>query len=313
MSGSRVMDISQDEYEQLQKMKEHEGIMEEESLRLGWRWHDVGLYAATINKFVVKGLVKVSYKSRSETRYKLTENAKVLLEAELPQGASILDATVGDLEEQKFNPEEMFSDIIGYDDIKELLRESLQLDKPIHVLLYGPPSLAKSMFLWDIERAFGDLSLPLLGSATSHAGLWDMIADRKPRVILVDEIEKMALVDMAGLLSIMQTGRIIRAKVGRKLDVMIKAWVICAANRIHKLPPELISRFSVHQLAEYAAKEFRDVVTSVLVAHEDTDQDDAHEIAMRLVGRTHDVRDAVRVARLSKRVGVKRAIELLLT
>jgi len=309
MSENRIVDISQKDFELLKRIKEYEGSMEEESQRLGWRWHDVGAYTATLNKFIVKGLVRVSYKSRAETWYRLTEKALALLEVELPENTTVLDAAV----EPKFNPAEMFSDIVGYDDIKELLRESLQLDKPIHVLLYGPPSLAKSMFLWDVERAFGDLSLPLLGSATSHAGLWDLIAERKPRVILVDEIEKMPLVDMAGLLSIMQTGRIIRAKVGRKLDERINAWVIAAANRIHKLPPELISRFSVHQLGEYAAKEFRDVVTSVLVAHEDTSQDEAYEIAMRLVGRTHDVRDAVRVARLAKRVGVKRSIELLLT
>jgi len=312
MSEVRMVDISQEDYELLGRIKEYEGTMEEESQRLGWRWHDVGAYTATINKFVVKGLVRVSYKSRAETRYRLTEKALAILDFVPPEGATILGGKVSQDEEPKFNPAEMFSDIIGYDDIKELLRESLQLDKPIHVLLYGPPSLAKSMFLWDIERAFGDLSLPLLGSATSHAGLWDLIAERKPRVILVDEIEKMGLVDMAGLLSIMQTGRIIRAKVGRKLDERINAWVIGAANRIHKLPPELISRFSVHQLAEYGAKEFREVVTSVLAAHEDTSQDEAYEIAMRLVGRTHDVRDAVRVARLAKRVGVKRSIELLL-
>ena len=43
-----------------------------------------------------------------------------------------------------------------------------------------------------------------------------------------------------------------------------------------------------------------------------TDSETAAEIATRLLGKTHDVRDAVRVARLSKRVGVKRAVELLI-
>ncbi len=292
----------------LRKIYDCESKMTEDQKKIGWRWDEVGMYPASIHKLLVAGLVRVSYKSASSTNYMLTEEGRATAEAGVPE--VVVPAQV---EAPVIDAAQIFSDIVGYDDIKELLRESLQLDKPIHVLLYGPPSLAKSMFLWDIERAFGDLSLPLLGSATSHAGLWDLIAERKPRVILVDEIEKMALVDMAGLLSIMQTGRIIRAKVGRKLDERINAWVIGAANRIHKLPPELISRFSVHQLAEYAAKEYRDVVTSVLVAHEDTNEDEAHEIAMRLVGRTHDVRDAVRVARLAKRVGVKRSIELLLS
>ena len=171
MSENRMVDISQEDYELLKRIKEYESSMEEESQRLGWRWHDVGAYTATINKFVVKGLVKVSYKSRAETRYKLTEKGIAVLDFVPPEGATIIGGVVGYDDEPSFNPEEMFSDIIGYDDIKELLKESLQLDKPLHVLLYGPPSLAKSMFLWDIERAFGDLSLPLLGSATSHAGL----------------------------------------------------------------------------------------------------------------------------------------------
>ena len=154
--------------------------------------------------------------------------------------------------------------------------------------------------------------MPLLGSATSHAGLWDLISERKPRIILVDEIEKMSLADMAGLLSVMQTGRIIRAKVGRKLDEKIIAWVIGAANRTHKMPPELLSRFAICQLSEYVSSEYQQVVKNVLVTHEDTDANDAAEIALRLLGKTHDVRDAVRVARLAKRVGVKRAVELLM-
>jgi len=168
------------------------------------------------------------------------------------------------------------------------------------------------MFLWDIERAYGDLSLPLIGSATSHAGLWDMIAEQRPRIILIDEIEKMGLADMAALLALMQQGRIIRAKVGRKLDEHITVWVIAAANRTYKMPAELLSRFAIHNLAEYDATEFRKVVTSVLVAHEDTEYGVAAEIATRLVGRSHDVRDAVRIARLAKRTGVKRAVELLI-
>ena len=206
----------------------------------------------------------------------------------------------------------MFSDIVGYDDIKELLIESLQLDDPIHVLLHSPPALAKTMFLWDIERTFGEQAMTLLGSATSHAGLWDMVAEVKPRVLLVDELDKMSLIDHASLLSLMETGRLIRAKVGRKLDIKIKVWVIAAANRVNKLPAELLSRFSRFQLEEYTASEFRQVVRSVLQTREGLDDDTAAAIATRLVGKTHDVRDAVRVARLSKRVGVKRAAELLI-
>lgn len=301
------MSIEKKDYEALKKIADYEATASDYDKSLGWQWLQVGLYPATIHRLLVEGLVKVTYKTRSGTNYALTDLGRDALEAGILPEVKPEEPPLPVLDVSQ-----MFSDITGYEDIKELLRESLQLEKAIHVLLHGPPSLAKSMFLWDIETAFGQVALPLLGSATSHAGMWDLIAERRPKVVLVDEIEKMTLTDMSGLLSLMQTGRIIRAKVGRKLDEVLDARVIAAANRIGKLPPELLSRFAKFQLEEYKASEYAHVVESVLVHHEDTDQDSAHEIAMRLVGRTHDVRDAVRVARLAKRTGVKRAVELLL-
>lgn len=301
-------DVTAEEYGLLKRIADHEDTMPEYERSIGWRWQDVRIWPATVNKLMMKSLVKLIYKSRSSANYLLTEEGRALAEVEVPEGATILGAKV----EHVLDLSGLFSDITGYEEIKELLRESLQLDKPIHVLLSGPPSLAKTMFLWDIEQAYGDLAMLLLGSATSHAGLWDMVAERKPKVILVDELDKMSLVDMSALLSIMQTGRIIRAKVGRKLDEKVDCAVVAAANKLGRLPAELLSRFAKCQLTEYSAVEYKYVVATVLTTHEGTSQEDAYEIAMKLVGRTHDVRDAIRAARLAKRVGVKRAVELLL-
>ena len=306
------MNITSELHGQLKKMKEVEDALSAYQKNMGWTWHEVGMYASTINKLLVNGLVRIRYKSASTTCYLLTEEGRSIASAGSLNDVPVEAAGVEESPTIEVDTSKMFSDITGYDDIKEILRECLQLDKPIHVLLVGPPSLAKSMFLWDIERAYGDQSMPLIGSATSHAGLWDLISERKPRLLLVDEIEKMSLTDMAALLSLMQSGRIIRTKVGRRLDEKIIAWVIGAANRTAKMPTELLSRFYIHHLSEYSTTEFMGVVKSVLIAHEDTDEDSAAEISTRLLGKTHDVRDAVRVARLAKRVGVKRAIELLI-
>ncbi len=56
-------------------------------------------------------------------------------------------------------PENLFEDIIGHDEVKELLRACLLAEKPVHVLLAGPPALAKTLFLWDIERAGGEKAI----------------------------------------------------------------------------------------------------------------------------------------------------------
>lgn len=303
-----MTDITEKDYTLLKTITEVEASMNPDEFSLGWRWWEVQAYTAQITKLIVKGFVKISFKSNAETRYQMTDKGKAIMEAGLPED-TIIDVSL----EVDVSKEDMFSDIMGYDNIKELISESLQLDKPIHVLLVGPPALAKTMFIWDIERVYGEHVMPLLGSATSHAGLWDLIAEQRPRIILVDEIEKMGITDQAALLSLMETGRIIRAKVGRKLDLQITVWVIAAANRTGKMSAELLSRFAIHHLSEYTASEFRDVVTSVLESRESIEHNTAAEIATRLVGKTHDVRDAVRVARLAKRTGVERAVELLIS
>ncbi len=304
-----AIEVSEKESGVLERALKYENSLDPETFTLGWHWHEVGAHTATLTNLVVKQLVKISYKSNNDTCYILTDEGKILAE-----GGTILKEEPAPVVQGQpsIALDSMFSDITGHDDIKELLYESLQLKKPIHVLLVGPPSLAKSMFLWGIERVYGDDSLPLIGSATSHAGLWDLLAEKRPRIVLIDEIEKMTLADQAGLLALMEQGRLIRAKVGRKLDERLTVWVIAAANRTSKMSAELLSRFARFDLTEYTATEFRSVVTSVLVTHEDTSYDVAAEISTRLLGKTSNVRDAIRVARLAKGVGVKRAAELLI-
>jgi Holliday junction DNA helicase RuvB len=210
-------------------------------------------------------------------------------------------------------PEEMFEDIIGHDDIKELITAVLLAEKPVHVLLAGPPALAKSLFLWDIERACGEKATWLVGSATSKAGLWDLVAEREPQVLLIDELDKVNVADTAALLSLMEGGRLVRAKKGRTLDMTVTIRVVAASNRVDKLSPELRSRFVVQSLQAYDTAQYHAVVKGVLMRHENISPEVAEEIAQKLQGKSQDVRDAVKVARLSPRLGIDKAIRLLTT
>jgi DNA polymerase III delta prime subunit len=110
----------------------------------------------------------------------------------------------------------------------------------------------------------------------------------------------------------MQYGRLIRAKVGRRMDIQIDCWVFATANRIDSFTPELLSRFAKFPLKPYTDQEFIQVVKTVLVNTEGTNEEDASMIAEMLIDKTNDIRDAIRVARTSKKVGIKRAIELLI-
>ncbi len=183
--------------------------------------------------------------------------------------------------------------------------------RPVHVLLAGPPALAKSLFLWDLEQVAGSRALWVLGSSSSKAGLQERLLEQRPSLLLIDELDKMDGKDLAALMSLMEGGRVTRTKVGRMADATLECRVVAASNTL-RLPPELMSRFAVRRLHPYTPEEFREVVVGMLQRREGLDQAVATEIARALDGRTQDVRDAVRVARLSAKVVVKKAIELLL-
>jgi Holliday junction DNA helicase RuvB len=284
-----------------------ESVDLEKDFRIGWSWRHVRIWPATLCRLFKDGYLENVFRSNSYTGYRLGEKGKELILA------SKETASPDNQPEPKLNlPDTLFADIIGHEEVKELLTATLLAEKPVHVLLTGPPALAKTLFLWDIEQTFGEQAIWLVGSATSKAGLWDLVAEREPKILLIDEIDKMNAVDMSALLTMMEGGRLVRAKRGRELDIHNPLKVIAASNRMEKLSPELRSRFAVRKLNPYSRSEFLTVVKGVLVRKESLSSELAEEIARKLDGRSQDVRDAIRIARLAPQVGVEKAIKLLL-
>lgn len=288
--------------EALQRIFEFESANLRDEPCLGWSWQDVRVHPSTLNALVLEAAIKVAFSSNSFTGYELTERGKEM-QAVIGRALDV---------EQIVLPDDLFDPIVGHDDVKTLLRAALRASKPVHVLLLGPPALSKSLFLWEVERAYGERALWVLGSAASQAGLWDMIAERRPQVVLIDELDKLKGPVQAALLSLMEGGRLVRAKAGgRRMDLKLEAYVIAAANRTKGLSPELLSRFAVKDLHPYSRREFQEVVMGILISREGVEEAKAQEIATALEGLTQDVRDAIRIARLSETLHAKEAVELL--
>ncbi len=272
----------------------------------GWRSRDVGVWPGTLSKLRMEGFIEDAYESNSYHGYRLSQKARAMLVTGEPTPSEIVQNQKPSLQDS------LFEDIVGHEDVKELLRASVAAEKPVHVLLAGPPALAKTLFLWDIERALGEKAVWLVGSETSKAGLWDLVAERQPQVLLIDELDKMNASDMAALLTMMEGGRLVRVKKGRELNLQHEIWVMAATNRVDMLSPELKSRFAIRELHPYSREEYLTVVKGVLVRREKSSPELADEIARMLDGRSQDVRDAVRVARLAPQLGVVKAVRLLL-
>jgi len=279
----------------------------EKEYRIGWSWRHVRIWPATLSRLFKDGYLDNVFRSNSFTGYKLSDKAKSLLSENQQENLDVNETAT-----QLKPADDLFTDIIGHEDVKTLLKATLLAEKPVHIMLTGPPALAKTLFLWDIEQTFGEQAIWLVGSATSKAGLWDLVAEREPKILLIDEMDKMNAVDMAALLTLMEGGRLVRAKRGRELDINNPLKVVAASNRLEKLSPELRSRFAIRRLNPYSRSEFLTVVKGVLVRKEGLLGELAEDIAQKLDGRSQDVRDAIRIARLAPQVGVDKAINLLL-
>jgi len=89
----------------------------------------------------------------------------------------------------------------------------------------------------------------------SRAGLSDYLIEFKPRNLLIDEVDKLPSKDLAPLLSLCETGRVIETLYGRRREESLDTIVFTAANRIEVLPQEVLSRFEALHFKEYAREE----------------------------------------------------------
>jgi len=220
----------------------------------------------------------------------------------LPDFPAIGLPTTGDIR-PRFEPLELppdlFDAIVGHDDVKLLLKGGLTAPKPVHFLLYGPPASAKTIFLMETERIPG--AYYAVGSTATRAGIRQLLVDTMPRVLIIDELEKIQNVkDLAVLLSIMETGVLTETMFGRHERIVYPLRVFAAANEIDAVKPELMSRFQKVRFRAYTQTDFLFVARWVLENREGLDPDLATRIAYATWNTlgSRDVRDAVRIARL---------------
>jgi len=195
-------------------------------------------------------------------------------------------------------PEDLFDVIEGYEDLKEFIKMSLRADEPVHCLLVGSPGTAKSLFLMEIER----LGARFITAGTStKVGIRDVIYDELPRILIIDEIDKIAdSKDLSAILTWMESGRIIITKHGLQDERRGKGWVFAACNRLKGLPPELIDRFEVFHVKPYTKEQFIRVVTGYLTKRRGVPEDLARYIAERVQEYSVSVREAIRISRIAK-------------
>jgi len=298
------MEMKPQDISLLKEIVNFEQTTPEAEYPLGWSWRQVKIWPSTLNRLVIEDLIKVTFSSNSYTGYRLTDKGKLLASESEPMN-SIPEPGILEI------PDDLFSPIEGYEEIKDLVKRVLRSEKPVHILFTGVPSSAKTMFLIELSKIG---AVYILGSQATKAGIADILFDLEPKLLLVDEIDRIGAKDIAILLSLAETGIVSQTKHGQRREVKLQTKIFAASNSLD-MPPELISRFLVLRFVAYAQAEFSKVTTSILVKREKIDPHLAEYIASRvwqMQSSFPDPRQAVRIARLATTRGeVDELIEVL--
>jgi Holliday junction resolvasome RuvABC ATP-dependent DNA helicase subunit len=195
---------------------------------------------------------------------------------------------------------ELFDDIYGFDDIKELFTRAISSEKQISILLVGPPASAKSLFMQELMNLDG--SYYTLGSNSTKSGMVDALFELEPRFLIIDEIEKMSIRDQTVLLSLMEGGIISETKHRKTRRIELNTSVFAASNSIETLLPPLLTRFAVLHLQPYSFDEFMEITRKVLYREGGISSAIADMISDAVWNqmKSSNIRDCVKIGRLAR-------------
>jgi DNA polymerase III delta prime subunit len=215
---------------------------------------------------------------------------------------------VTDLYFDLFREEIEFKNIHGYDDIKDIVKRVLDAEDNYNLLFIGPSASAKTLFLLGIleykKGAYFD------GSNTTSRIL-DVLEEERPKIICIDELDKMSRKFQNQLLNFMESGLVKVDQMKRKYDFEIKgAKVFATSNDISRLSKPLQSRFRRVFLPRYTEEQFLDISEKVLPRTKSTI---ARYIGAQVWKQEGDIRDVINIGKLVHKSDGPREIEQIIS
>jgi holliday junction DNA helicase RuvB len=196
-----------------------------------------------------------------------------------------------------FRKEFEFGNIEGYDDIKDIIRRALDSDENYNLLLCGPPASAKTLFLLGILECRKGL---YFDASNTTNRILDVLEQERPRVICIDELDKMSRQFQNQLLNFLESGRIKVDQQRKSYDFEIKsAKVFATCNEINLLSRPLQSRFRRLHLPPYTKQQFLDIAVKVCPK--------LKEVISRIIGEevwkqgSKDIHDVISLGKLIRK------------
>ncbi|MGA9151330.1 MAG: AAA family ATPase [Candidatus Nitrosopolaris sp.] len=206
-----------------------------------------------------------------------------------------------------FHKEVEFGNIEGYDDIKDIVRRALETEDNYNLLFIGPPASAKTVFLLGILECRKGVYFD--GSNTTNRIL-DVLEENRPKIICIDELDKMSKRFQEKLLNFMERGHIKVDQMRRQYHFKLKgAKVFATANDLSRLSKPLQSRFRKLFLPRYTEEQFLEVSEKVLPK---LSSSLARYIGANVWKNGGDTRDVISIGKLVRKSDGPEQIELII-
>jgi len=300
------------EYEENNHNPDHHYV-EDGGYDTWWEFNDVGVHPTKIYQLESHGFVDRVFDTNSTTAYVLTDRAKIKQEIEDMEGN--FEAGIQKVEhefEDEDQLEGVFDDIVGYDDVKWLLRRAMSRQSTVNVLLIGPPGCGKTVFLRAIRRLDGAAFVS--GKRASSSGFTDKMFEDTPRYIGIDELDDMDKSAQEALADYTEEGLIVETKGnGKRRELEINTKTFATANDEDGIEPQILDRFTDIHLSEYSKNEFVEVCKNILPRDCGQTENSSEEIAeavFHMEGHAN-VRKAEDVAALSDGSDPQKVLEVL--
>ena len=198
--------------------------------------------------------------------------------------------------------QQIFSNVIGYDDIKLLLYKMIKSKYTNSVLLTGPPASSKTVFILELLDHFKNKAYFVDGTTASGMGMIDYLFDHTDlKFLLIDEIDKLDKRDQKVLLNVMETGilsdvKAKRTKSARQTRMHLS--IYATSNDISNMLTPLLSRFIQLKLPEYDLETFTEICQKLLSRKYDKNHATIQIIVQYVWKHTRDVREAIAIAKI---------------
>ena len=199
--------------------------------------------------------------------------------------------------------QQIFNNIIGYEDIKLLLYKMITSKYTNSVLLTGPPASSKTVFILELLDHFKGKAYFVDGTTASGMGIIDYLFDHTDlKFLLIDEIDKLSKKDQKVLLNVMETGILsdVKAKSSKSVrQTHMNLSIYATSNDISNMLTPLLSRFIKLNLLEYSLEAFTEICQKLLSRKYDKDHETIQAIIRYVWEHTKDVREAIAIAKIA--------------